>query len=868
MLFTSRLTAQDPTVLERNISGTYTNAPLREILEDIEAQVEVEISYSSRKIPVDQTISISFSSLSIHQVFSELQYQVPMNYEIVDGYIVLTKGELRTHKDDAKPELNSCTLNGFIKDRNTGEFLIGATVYVRELELGTITNSYGYFSITLPVGKYSLNLSYIGYQDVELPIDLISNTKIDFRMNQRIEKMEEVVITSVREEEKLFRMQAAQSEIQPAEVTRTPSIMGESDVIKALEFQPGITFNGDGSSYFHVRGGYFDQNLILLDEATIYNPSHMLGIFSPIIPDAVKTVDVYKADFPVNYGGRLSSVVDIRTRDGNKQKWGFSGSMGIISLRGTVEGPLKKDAHSIFVSFRRSYFDSWLKKNNANLEDLYFYDFTTKLNFKLGSRDRIFLTLYKGEDIFKNKSRSQISGLNWGNTSATLRWSHIFGSRVFLNSTLFGSRYDYYLHSDFTRNIFWNSRIGNFSLKEELNFYITPQLQWKFGFKAGFYDFNPGNYYHPEKPVVYRVSPVKSTEIVLYAGAEHEILNWLRIAYGLRMTSWANYGEAFVFDYDENFQPTALHEYDEGETFFRHGGFQPRVSVSARTGKLSVIKAGYSRTAQYINLITNSISPFNSLEVWLPAGPNIKPQYADILDLGFVKTFERQGLTLQTDVFYKWMYNQIGYEYHANMLINPLIEGEIRQGKSWSYGLEASVSKKGKRVNGIVSYTFSRTFSKIDALNGGRVFPAIQDRPHVLNLTFNYTLRPRWLLAFNYSLSSGARFTSPVSFYYYQGYQVPVYTSQNNDQLPVYRRLDFSSTWQLNRNSAKFRHSLSLAVFNLGGRENPIFINFNKTLDEDGNLIVPSDRLGDQNLTSSMRYTFKILPSVSYQFSF
>lgn len=868
LLFMSNPVFAQKNPLDTEISGSYSTVSLRDILADIEKNTGIQFSYSARKIDVDKTITLSFQNSSVYQVLEELSYQVPISFELVDGYIVLKKGLLKTASGHESPGYDRFTVNGYIQDTLTGEFLIGATLFVKELELGTISNKYGFFSLTVPKGTYSILLSYIGYTDIELPLELFSNIKLDFSLKPVLQELEEVTVTSVRKEEQIFQLHASQSAIQPAEVAKTPSILGESDVIKTLEFQPGISFYGDGSSYFNVRGGHYDQNLILLDEATIYNPSHLLGIFSPIIPDAVKTVDIYKADFPVNYGGRLSSVVDIHTRDGNKSRFAFSGYTGIISLRGTVEGPIKHDASSFFVSFRRSYFDVWLKPANDDLEGLYFYDFTTKFNIRMGSKNRLFLTLYKGEDVFRTKGRSGLGGLNWGNNSATLRWNHIFGSRVFLNSTIYSSRYDYYLHTNLERGIYWNSRIQNSALKEEITFYATPGMLWKYGFKAGFYDFNPGNYYHPDRPISNRVSPVKSFELILYGGGDHEVLPWLRVRYGLRIVSWSNYGEAFVYQYDEQYQPLVRTDYAEGEKFFEHGALEPRLSLAVRTGKLTGIKASYNRTSQNVNLITNSISPFNSLEVWLPAGPNIRPQYADIIDLGFVKETRYTGLTLQTDIFYKWMYNQIGYEYHASMLVNPLIEGELRQGDGWAYGFEMSLKKQGEKLNGTIAYTFSRSFLKIEGLNENKTFPAIQDRPHVLNITCNYQIRTRWMLGVNYSLASGSRFTSPTSFYDYRGYQVPVYASLNNDRLSVYRRLDLSSSWQLNRQKGRFNHSFTFSIYNMTGRENPVFINFNKTLDEEGNLVVPADRLNESELTASMRYTFKLLPSVSYQFNF
>ncbi len=863
----SHVTAQ-VSLLDTRINGDYQNQPLKVILDDIESQSGIHFSYSAKRIPVSERISLRSDNLPLHEVLSLISTELPLRYEVLDNYIILKKGPVQKEGTNKPIEIKKVTLSGFIKDEGSGEFLIGCALYIKETELGAITNNYGFFSLTLPPGKYTLLISYIGFQDKEQTIDLFGNTNLNVKLSSQIEELEEVVVTSIRKEEQIFNLRASQAELLPAEVKQQPAIMGESDVIKTLEMQPGINFYGDASSYFHVRGGNYDQNLILLDEATIYNPSHMLGIFSPIIPDAIKRVDIYKSDFPVNFGGRLSSVVDIHTRDGNKKKFTFSGYAGIISMRGTVEGPLKKDASSFFVSFRRSYFDVFLKPFNPNLDKLHFYDFTTKFNIRMGPKDRLFVTFYKGEDIFRSYSSNDSSGINWGNTSATVRWNHIFGSRVFLNSTLYTSKYDYYLHSNLSQGEYWNSRIANTSLKEELSFYVTPKLKLKTGIKLGVYDFNPGNYYNPSNPENLQVSPVRSLEAAAYAGINHQLLNWLKLHYGIRLTSWSNYGPSFVYKYNQYHEPLWIDSIPEGESYYSHTGVEPRISVSIRTGKFSSIKLSYDRMYQFINLITNSISPLNSLEVWMPSGPNIRPQYADMVDMGYLHSFWQGALTLRTDIFYKWMYNQIGYAYHADMLVNPEIEGELRQGKGWSYGFELALKKEGKKLNGEIAYTFTRSFLLIEELNAGRSFPSTQDRPHTLNLTLSYQLRPRWQLAANYAIGSGAKITTPTSFYSYRGYQVPVYTRQNNDRLPVYRRFDFSSTWQLNRQPGRFNHSLIFALYNMTGRENPIFLYFSKTMTPENTLVVPTDRHNMAKQTSSVRYAFKVLPSLTYQFNF
>jgi hypothetical protein len=864
----SKISAQN-SLPEKTVTATYRNTTLKEAIADISQKTGLRFSYSPRRIPENTPVTASLEKASLQTALHTILKNLPIEFEIVDNYVVLKKGRVPAEEPQkaVEPSIHLVTLSGFIKDQTTGEFLLGATVTIPALKIGTMTNAYGFFSITLPLGRYSVEMSYLGYEREIQNIDLQSNCKIDFTLKQQLQRIAEVIISNPESGETKFKRHASQTDVQPSFIAKLPSLMGEPDVLKSLEFQPGISFYGDGSTYFHVRGGNYDQNLILLDEATLFNPSHMLGIFSPVIPDAIRSVDVYKADYPVNYGGRLSSVVDIRTKDGNKSKFAMSGDIGLISARGTVEGPIKKESSSFFISYRKSYFDAYLKPSMPSLEGMYFYDFTTKLNLKLGPKDRLFFTVYSGNDIFRTtQNTSDSNGLTWGNTSTTLRWNHVFGSRIFLNSTILASNYNYYLYTSVGKNDYWNSRITNAALKEEMTWYVSPSLTWRFGVKWSDYGFNPGNYHNSANPNNIQVSPVKSLESVVYAGAEQEVFPWMKLNYGLRMTSWMNSGEAFVVQYDNFYNATGIKTYGKNEVFYRHGGLEPRLSASIRTTKQSSLKMSYSRTFQYINLITNSVSPFNSLEVWLPAGPNIKPQSADITDVGY--TTSLGGFDLQTDVYYKWMNNSIGYAYHASMLVNPEVEGQLRQGRSWSYGIEAGLEKKIGKITGKTGYSWSRTFEKIDGLNGNLTYPATFDRPHNLFLSIAWQVRPRWLLAINYNLASGMRYTSPTSFYNYRGVQVPIYTSQNNDELPTYKRTDISSTFQLNKPNRKFQHSLTLSVVNFFNNRNPIFVYYNKQKTADGKFVVPMDRLNAEDITSSMRYIYGVLPSLTYHFNF
>lgn len=864
-----QVTIAQTSPLHKSITASYYNTSLKDVIADISNKTGIRFSYSPGKIPESASITASFSNAMLSDVLTTIFKNIPVKFEMIDNYIVLKKSDIPVEViiKTEKPVVRNATISGFIKDSVSGESLIVATVYIRSLEIGTSTNGYGFFSLTLPLGKYNIETQYLGYNAYMQNVDLQTNVKLDFGLNQKTQNIEEVVVTKIQNSDVVFKRHASQTDVMPTFVAQLPSLMGEPDVIKSLAFQPGISFFGDGSSNFCVRGGNYDQNLILLDEATLFNPSHMLGIFSPIIPDAVRSVDVYKADYPVQYGGKLSSVVDIRTKDGNKNKFSSSGDIGLISARGTVEGPIKKDASSYFVSFRKSYFDAYLKSSMPSLQGLYFFDFTTKLNLQLGEKDRLFFTIYSGKDILRiAQNGTDSDGINWGNASTTLRWNHVFGSRVFLNSTFLASNYEYFLYTSVEKNDYWNSKIGNASLKEEMTFYVSPTLVWRFGLKLSGYGFNPGNYHNSNSNNNIQVSPVNSLETIIYAGVEQEVLPWLRLNYGLRLTRWRNSGEAFVIQYDSNFKRIGVNTYKQNEVFYRTGGVEPRLTASFRTSKQSSMKMSYSKTRQYINQITNTISPFNSLEVWIPAGPNIKPQYADIVDVGYVISVK--GIDLQTDIYYKLLNNQIGYNYHANMLINPEIEGEIRQGKGVAYGWEIGAEKKLGKLTGKAGYTWSRAFQKIDGLNGNRSYPATYDRPHNFVVSVAWQAKPRWLISANYNLASGMRITTPTEFYNYRGYQVPIYTAINNDQLPIYKRLDVSTSFQLNKPNRKFQHSLTFSIINLFNRKNPIFVYFNKQKTADGTFEIPTDRLNTSDITSSMRYIYGVIPSISYHFNF
>lgn len=844
---------------------SYENKTLKKILKDLNRISSVRFSYSSGKINDKQKISYSASNKTLSQIISDIAQKAHFSYQWTNGYYILKeKNEEISIPKRTVIKTETFTISGYITDAENEEALIGATFYDPDTYKGATTNNYGFFSITLRKGNYNFKCSYIGYQSQNYPILLNQDIRLDINLSPHITYMKEVMITKSDKEQEIKHFRSGQINQSPIDAQKQVMALGESDMLKSLDKLPGISFHGDGSSYFYVRGGNRDQNLILLDEAPIYNPSHLLGLFTPIIPEAIKSTKVYKADFPIQYGGRLSSVIDIRTRDGNMERFTGSGSIGLLANRLTIEGPIKKDASSYFISFRRSHFGAFLKRIEPGLQEFYFNDFTAKLNLRIKSNDRLFLTFYSGKDKFYLPQ----SGLDWGNNTFTARWNHIFGKKLFLNTTLYSSKYLYRLYPNgYAHN--WESSIQSTHIKPEFTYYHQPGNTFRFGLKMGNYAFVAGypswenGNFNPNTP-----SPVNSNETTLYAGNELELSKKLKIISGVRLTNWSNRGKAFMVYFNKLYEIDSIRNYKESEKFYSHLSFEPQVSLSYFFSKQNSLSISYNKNTQHINLINNSISPFNSLEIWLPSGPNIKPQKANAFNLAYVRASKNQLYEFQADIYYKRLYNQIGYKAHAKILLNALLEREIRQGDGKAYGIDLIVRKQKGKLRGQVSYSFTRSLLSIDGLNNNQSYRTLQDRPLDLNIDLYYQIKARWELSFNYNYASGICHTTPVSFYYYQGKQIPVYDKINNSRLPDYQRLDISSDFTLNKTPKRFEHHLQISVFNFLNQINPIFINFNKSEINKRTFKIPTDADNYQELVTTQRYIYSFIPSITYNFKF
>ena len=857
--------------LDNRISVDFNADKLGKVLKKIEKEGGFKFSYSRKIVPVQEKITYKANNQLISKILKSILSPYGIEFMQVEKQVVLKKQKLSPQQPTStQPETtkvkSNYTISGNVQVLKSGESLIGATIFIEELKSGSITNAYGFYSITIPEGNYLFRYSYIGYKDVVREINLNRNTELNIRLDEDTELLKEVVIDASKSIPFIENIQRGHAELQPHSVSQMPALMGEHDVIKSLQIVPGIKLFADGSTYFHVRGGDRDQNLILLDEAPIYNPSHLLGLFSTIIPDAAKDISIYKGDLPVQQGGRLSSLVDIKTNEGNLKKLVFSGSIGLAASHLTLEGPLKKDKSSFFVSGRFSNLN-WFTKNVAKSNaKIGFYDFNTKFNVSLNKNNRLYFSFYSGYDNFEDIGNS---GIQWGNFAGTVRWNHIFNSKLFSNTTLYSSSYNYYLITSIPNNDRWHSSIANVSLKSDFSYFINPENNLYFGAKISYQGFNPGNY-EPGDGILHESVPIVSkknaNEIALYAGNEQQFLEKVSIKYGLRLSIWQNIGPTTEYIYDDNYNPIEAIQYDQGEIYNTYVELAPRLGLAYQISPQLSAKVFYTRSVQNVHLITNSISPFTNFEVWLPSSLNIKPQKADQVGGGLFMKWPERSLTLGGEAYYKWMDNQVDYVDHASMLLNPFIEGELRFGKGKAYGGEILLEKKQGKLTGWIGYAYSRSFREINSINNGKEFPTYFDRPHEISLFLAHKLGSRWDISTSWIYNTGASYTTPTGFFQFESQKVPIYHERGNDRLPDYHRLDLSVNFRLNRPENKFQHHLNFSIYNLYGRHNPVYLNFNKTIADNGDLMVPGDLFPPPNQTGSYSYIYNFIPSISYNF--
>jgi hypothetical protein len=760
------------------------------------------------------------------------------------------------------------TINGYVKDEGSGEVLINATVTMQPSGVAVMTNSYGYYSVTLPGGKYTMLITYSGYKTIQKEIELKGNTTVDVTLPAAGKDMQEVVITG---EKKLRRTNTVGMGIQQlsaAQIKKIPAFMGEPDVVKALLTLPGVTTVGEGSSGFNVRGGNVDENLIIMDEAPVYNSSHLLGFFSVFNPDAVKNVTMYKSAFPAEYGGRTSSVLDIRMKEGNNQTYHVNGGIGNVFSRLAVEGPIQKNKSSFVVAARRSYIDvlakPFLKKEDRN-STMYFYDITAKLNYELNEKNTIYLSGYFGQDVFGFGEQVKFK---WGNTTGTFRWNHLFNRKLFLNTSVYYSKYNYSLafksDDDVQQGYDWTSDIQTYGVKPSLTWFASNKHTIKTGVNALYYNFYPGKGVASSEGAKNEIILNRryGTETAAFLEDTWKMNTQWQIQAGVRLNRYAYLGNTTVFHFRDT-TPNVRKPLDYAEKVTSKKPvndwvfFEPRLSVRYELKKNTFFKVGYSRTTQYLHLLSNTASP-TPVDLYFPSTNNIKPSLTDQFSVGFVTLPTGLPVEISVETFYKKMDDLLDYIDNANLDLNQLVEADLLTGKGKSYGVELEVKKETGKWTGWVNYTLSRSLRKTPGISNNDWYLSRYDRTHVLNSCVMYSRNEKWQFSANFTFGSGTPSTFPDSKLDIQGMPIP-YNSANkrNDfRLPAYHRLDVSAIMQ-GHQGKKMKQEWVFGIYNVYAHQNAYSIYFQQNQDEP-----------EKKEAIRLSIIGSLIPSVTWNFKF
>ncbi|MFL9832096.1 TonB-dependent receptor [Flavobacterium sp. ST-87] len=768
------------------------------------------------------------------------------------------------------------TLSGIVTDLKNNETLIGVNIYFPDLKTGTTTNEYGFYSISIPQGNHNLTISYIGYQSIEKNISLTQSTKMNWELTENGELLNEVIITDNQGKANTRTPEMSVNRLSISAIKKMPVVLGEVDVIKSILLLPGVTNAGEGASGFNVRGGGADQNLILLDEATIYNSSHVFGFFSVFNPDAIKDLKLYKGGISARFGGRASSVLDIYQKEGNSNDFHMNGGIGLISSRILAEGPLVKDRGSFLIGGRASYAHLFLKLSPEQKDNsAYFYDLNTKLSYKINDNNNLYLSGYFGRDVFAiNKTFSN----TYGNTTLNLRWNHLFSDKLFSNLSLIYSDYYYGLDLDFV-GFTWDSGIKNYNIKYDFKNYISDNFKLSYGANAIYYNFNPGTI----KPsdIDSGINPDQldrkyAFEPSLYIEAENKLTKKIAVNYGLRYSMFYRLGNSTINLYENDnpvvfnsdFQiyekaiPTGSKYYGKNKTIKSFNNFEPRFSISYQLKENQAIKASYNRMVQYLQLVSNTSSP-TPLDVWMPSDTYIKPQIADQLALGYFKNIRDGDYSVEIESFYKKIQNRMDYIDGADLIANDAIEQVVLNGRMRAYGLEMMFKKNAGRLNGWISYTLSKSEQQTPGrtpeeigINYGKWYNSAYDKTHNLAITAAYQLNKKWDFGANFMLQSGQPVTYPDSKYSYGDVFVPSYGLRNGNRLPVYHHLDLSATLTPSKNNNRnWKGEWVFSIYNIYNRQNAASIAFRQNTDTAMNEAVKTSIFG-------------IVPAVTYNFKF
>lgn len=776
------------------------------------------------------------------------------------------------------------TLSGYVKDTANGESLMASAIYVVEIGKGTNTNEYGFYSMTLPSGKYTIRVSYVGYNTQIHVVDLTKDVRLNVELASTAIQAQEVVISGERKGQNVESTDMGKQTIAVEEAKALPAFMGEVDVLKTIQLLPGIMASGEGNTGFYVRGGGPDQNLVLLDNATVYNTGHLLGFFSVFNSDAVKNTTVIKGGMPAEYGGRISSVVDVQMKEGNMKKWNVEGGLGLISSRLTVQGPIKKNRCSFIVSARRTYLDLILKPLLKNISNgafagnsYYFYDINAKINYRISDRDRLYLSGYFGRDVFNFTDPTGTFKVNfpWGNTTATLRWNHLFSDKLFVNTMFIYNDFGFKANTGF-QTLTFNLSSSVREATAKMDFDYSPILGhlMKFGWQYNFHVFTP----YQTKGDAGGVSlnstsqnPKYAHEAAIYYQDDFDITSWLKMNVGLRASLFTFMGPFSKVEFDDFGRVTDTLNYKTGQNIKTYWGLEPRLSMRFKVDKFSSIKVGATLNKQYVHLVSSSTTTL-PIDLWVPSTARIKPQIGLQGSVGYFRNFKDDMFETSVELYYKYLWNQV--EYGESVVPNSFnidVEDQFTFGKGWSYGAEFFVKKAKGKWTGWIGYTLAWTWRQFPDINGGKPFMARYDRRHDLSIVQMYEINKHWKISAVFVFETGQRTTLPVSYYLVEGQANFVYGPRNWYRCPPYHRLDLGFVYTIipkKKRKINMASDISVSVYNAYNRMNPFFVYIDTHGTVGGGSNSASGSTKGISFTAKQVSLFPLLPSLTWNFKF
>lgn len=860
-LMQSRVHAQDP--FDKKLNITLENEPLKDALDKITKVSGVKFTYNEQVANSKIKITVHALNKSLKETLTAAFSDKPIQFSVLDKDVFIRLSTDAIKKPEAGPAANpnqnkeKYTLSGTVKAKGSGETLIAASIKVAGTNQATMSNEYGFYSLTLSKGNYVIEVRGVGFKTYKIPIELNQNIKLDAALEEEDNQLETVTVKASSNSQNIKSTQMGMERFSISETKEVPVLLGEADIIKTLQLLPGVKTAGEGNGGMFVRGGSSDQNIILLDEAPVYNASHLLGFFSTFNSDAIKNVTLYKSGMPAQYGGGLSSVLDVKMNDGNNQKFGVSGGVGMIAARLNIEGPIQKNKSSFLISARRTYADMFLKlSSDTSIRNtqLYFYDVNLKANYILGEKDRLFVSGYFGKDVLASDN---LSGINWGNATATLRWNHVFNSKLFSNTSLIFSNYNYRVNANSDESsLTLFSQIRDWSFKENMQWYLNEKNTVTFGLSSTYHSIKPGEVLASGDSgfLSQEFQNRFSLENAIYASNTWKASEALNVTYGIRLSAFSIFGKGDFYDLDHDGNVTGTTHYKSGEMVKTYINPEPRVALALQLNELSSIKTSYVRNVQNLHLISNANSA-SPTDRWVASTNIIKPELSDQVSIGYYRNINDNAYEFSAETYYKSLQNQIDYRNGADIFTSKPIETQLLFGKGRAYGLELLIRKKSGRFTGWLGYTLSKTERKIDGINNNEWYNARQDKTHDITFVGMYKLSQNWTVSANWVYSTGNAITYPRGKYTMLGQSYFYFSDRNADRMPAYHRLDLGAT-RLLKQTKRFSSELNFSLYNAYGRKNPFRITFR-------------DNETDPSRTEAVRTTlFQFIPSISYNFKF